>query len=229
MINKNTTLNIKKHILDKHIRSPLSENLRSEYNKRNARVIKGDTVKVLRGEYKNVEGKVRVDNVVRYNIHFALGLMDTVELISSQKIYRLVPKNSLLLYPIEINDNEKLLKLLKIKTKNIIKGNKIQYGFHDGKTILSESSYSVGDTCLVKVPELEIIATLKLQSECLAILTRGDNAGSIGKIQEIKAGTFSLPKRVIMSVDSRLLEIPIDMIMVVSGPNDNNPKIKVNE
>jgi large subunit ribosomal protein L24 len=58
MINKNSTLNIKKHQLDKHIRSPLSENLRSEYKKRNARVIKGDTVKVLRGEYKNVEGKV---------------------------------------------------------------------------------------------------------------------------------------------------------------------------
>src|SRR5688500_15597691 len=58
MTNKNTTLNIKKHLLDKHIRSPLSENLRNEYNKRNARVIKGDTVKVLRGEYKNVEGKV---------------------------------------------------------------------------------------------------------------------------------------------------------------------------
>jgi large subunit ribosomal protein L24 len=58
MINNNTTLNIKKHKLDKHIRSPLSENLRSEYKKRNARVIKGDTVKVLRGEYKNVEGKV---------------------------------------------------------------------------------------------------------------------------------------------------------------------------
>jgi large subunit ribosomal protein L24 len=58
MIHKNTTLNIKKHKLDKHIRSPLSENLRSEYKKRKARVIKGDTVKVLRGEYKNVEGKV---------------------------------------------------------------------------------------------------------------------------------------------------------------------------
>jgi large subunit ribosomal protein L24 len=58
MIHKNTTFNIKKHKLDKHIRSPLSENLRSEYKKRNARVIKGDTVKVLRGEYKNVEGKV---------------------------------------------------------------------------------------------------------------------------------------------------------------------------
>ncbi|HEU5461493.1 MAG TPA: 50S ribosomal protein L24 [Nitrososphaeraceae archaeon] len=58
MINKNIVLNVKKHNLDKHIRSPLSENLRNEYNKKNARVVKGDTVKVLRGEYKNVEGKV---------------------------------------------------------------------------------------------------------------------------------------------------------------------------
>ncbi|MGH9980522.1 MAG: 30S ribosomal protein S4e [Nitrososphaeraceae archaeon] len=174
-------------------------------------------------------GKVKVDNVIRYNVNFPIGLMDTIELVPSQKVYRLVPKDSLLLYPIEINDNEKLLKLVKIKTKNIIKGNKIQYGFHDGKTVISEGIYSVGDTCLVKVPELEIIDTLKLQSDSLAMLTRGDNAGSMGKIEEIKEGTFSLPKRAIMRVDSRLLEIPIDMIMVVSEPNDNNPKIKVNE
>ena len=172
-------------------------------------------------------GKVKIDNIIRYNVNFAVGLMDTIELVSSQqKVYRLVPRKSLLLYPIEISDNEKTLKLLKIKNKSIIKGNKIQYGFHDGKTVISEDIYLVGDTCLVKVPELEIIETLKLQSDCLAILTRGDNAGSIGKIQEIKEGTFSLPKRVIISVDSRLLEIPIDMIMVISE-RDNNPKIKV--
>ena len=196
-------------------------------------VLLRDVLKVTKNmhEAKKIvdAGKVKVDNVIRYNVNFAIGLMDTIELVSSQKVYRLLPKNSLLLYPIEINDNEKTLKLLKIKTKTINKGNKIQYGFHDGKTILSEAIYSVGDTCLVKIPELEIIDTLKLQSDCLAILTRGDNAGNIGKIQEIKEGTFSLPKRVIIRVDSRLLEIPIDMIMVVSEPNDNNPKIKVNE
>jgi large subunit ribosomal protein L24 len=58
MENKNTIINIKKHITDKNIRSPLADTLRDEYHKRNARVIKGDTVKVLIGEYKNVEGKV---------------------------------------------------------------------------------------------------------------------------------------------------------------------------
>jgi len=194
-------------------------------------VILRDVLKVTKNmhEAKKIvnAGKVKVDNIIRYNVNFAVGLMDTIELVSSQqKVYRLVPSKSLLLSPIEISDNEKTLKLLKIKNKSISKGNKIQYGFHDGKTIISEDIYSVGDTCLVKVPELEIIETLKLHSDCLAILTRGDNAGSIGKIQEIKEGTFSLPKRVIISVDSRLLEIPIDMIMVISE-GDNNPKIKV--
>jgi small subunit ribosomal protein S4e len=196
-------------------------------------VILRDVLKVTKNmhEAKKIvnAGKVKVDNVIRYDVNFAVGLMDTIELVSSQqKVYRLVPRNSLLLFPIEISDNEKTLKLVKIKTKNIIKGGKIQYGFHDGKTVISEDLYSVGDTCLIKVPELEIIQTLKLQSDCLAILTRGDNAGSIGKIQEIKDGTFSLPKRVIISVDSRLLEIPIDMIMVISERDNNNPMIKVN-
>jgi len=194
-------------------------------------VILRDVLKVTKNmhEAKKIvnAGKVKIDNIIRYDVNFAVGLMDTIELVSSQqKVYRLVPSKSLLLYPIEISDNEKTLKLLKIKTKSIIKGNKIQYGFHDGKTLISENIFSVGDTCLVKVPELEIMETLKLQSDCHAILTRGDNAGSIGKIQEIKEGTFSLPKRVIISVDSRLLEIPIDMIMVISE-RDNTPKIKV--
>jgi small subunit ribosomal protein S4e len=194
-------------------------------------VILRDVLKVTKNmhEAKKIvnAGKLKIDNIIRYNVNFAVGLMDTIELVSSQqKVYRLVPSKSLLLSPIEISDDEKTLKLLKIKNKSIIKGNKIQYGFHDGKTVISEAIYSVGDTCLVKVPELEIIETLKLQTDCLAILTRGDNAGSIGKIQEIKEGTFSLPKRVIISVDSRLLEIPIDMIMVISEL-DNNPKIKV--
>jgi large subunit ribosomal protein L24 len=58
MVRKYININIPKHQIDKNIRSPLTETLRNEYHKRNARVIEGDTVKVLRGEYKNVEGKV---------------------------------------------------------------------------------------------------------------------------------------------------------------------------
>jgi len=38
--------------------SNLSDDLRKQYKKRSAGVIKGDTVKIMRGEYKGVEGKV---------------------------------------------------------------------------------------------------------------------------------------------------------------------------
>ncbi|MEM2923022.1 MAG: 50S ribosomal protein L24 [Candidatus Nitrosocaldus sp.] len=47
------------HRKSKQVCSPLSEELRRQYGRRSIRVRKGDTVKVLRGEYKGVEGKVQ--------------------------------------------------------------------------------------------------------------------------------------------------------------------------
>ncbi|MCP8310077.1 MAG: 50S ribosomal protein L24 [Candidatus Methylarchaceae archaeon HK02M1] len=46
------------HIRSKQISSHLSEGLRSKYNVRSSRVKKDDVVKVVRGEYKGIEGKV---------------------------------------------------------------------------------------------------------------------------------------------------------------------------
>ena len=42
----------------KQLGSPLSQELRKKYGKRSMRVILGDTVKVLRGEYRGIDGKV---------------------------------------------------------------------------------------------------------------------------------------------------------------------------
>jgi large subunit ribosomal protein L24 len=42
----------------KQLGSPLTKELRKKYGKRSIRVIIGDTVKVLRGEYRGIDGKV---------------------------------------------------------------------------------------------------------------------------------------------------------------------------
>ena len=42
----------------KQLSSPLSEELRKKYSKRSIRVVKGDSVKIVRGEFKGVDGKV---------------------------------------------------------------------------------------------------------------------------------------------------------------------------
>ena len=43
----------------------LSENLREQHSRRSMRVIKGDTVRILRGEYVGIEGKVEKVNKER--------------------------------------------------------------------------------------------------------------------------------------------------------------------
>ena len=46
------------HMVSKQLGAPLSNELHEKYHTRSARVIEGDTVKVLRGEFKGIEGKV---------------------------------------------------------------------------------------------------------------------------------------------------------------------------
>ncbi|MFA5764323.1 MAG: 50S ribosomal protein L24 [archaeon] len=51
-----------KHIKSKSIAGHLSETLRKELNKRSIPLRKGDTVKIIRGNFKDKEGKIlRVD------------------------------------------------------------------------------------------------------------------------------------------------------------------------
>lgn len=56
---------ISKHKRDKLLGANLSENLREQQNRRSMRVVKGDTVRILRGEYVGIEGKVEKVNTER--------------------------------------------------------------------------------------------------------------------------------------------------------------------
>jgi large subunit ribosomal protein L24 len=61
-----TSINaVPKHIRDASICSTLTDDLREQYGRRSVRVIKGDTVKVMRGEYTGIEGKVEKVNTRR--------------------------------------------------------------------------------------------------------------------------------------------------------------------
>ena len=54
-------INNKKN-LTSSVSANLSNDLRNQYHTRSSSVIKGDTVKIIRGEYKGVEGKVEKIN-----------------------------------------------------------------------------------------------------------------------------------------------------------------------
>ena len=160
-------------------------------------------------------GKVKIDGVVRKSLHHAIGLMDVVELENVSDIYRLVPAEEKMLKPIKINESEKSKKLVTVTSKTTINKDKLQIGFHDGRSIISDSKVNIGDTCLIQIPDVKILEIIKLEIGSQGLVTRGNNVGQIGKIEDIEEGTFILPKRVILTLEDRKIEIPADIIMPI--------------
>ncbi|MFB5632867.1 MAG: 30S ribosomal protein S4e, partial [Nitrosopumilus sp.] len=126
-----------------------------------------------------------------------------------------VPTDGKLLKPIKINESEKTKKLVRVTSKTTINKGKMQIGFHDGRSTISDTKVNVGDVCLIQVPEQKILEVIKLEPGNNGLVTRGINAGQIGKIESIEEGTFILPKRVILSLGDRKIEIPADIIMPI--------------
>jgi small subunit ribosomal protein S4e len=130
----------------------------------------------------------------------------------------------MLLTAIAIDNSEKNLKLVKVTSKTIIRGKKIQYGFHDGKSLISELQLKVGDTCVIELPEIKVRDHLAFVNGVTALIITGENAGNIGKIEGIQDGIFSLPKRALVLSGDRSVELPVEMVMVVGS---DKPVMKV--
>ena len=141
--------------------------------------------------------------------------MDVIELDGTTDVYRLVPKHGHILEPIKIDPAEKSKKLVKVKRKTITKGGKTQLGFHDGRTIITDVDINVNDVCLIQIPEQKIIDVIKFEKNSQVIITKGTNAGRIGTINEIKPGTFTLPKRISLLIDDNTVEIPANITMII--------------
>src|SRR3712207_14370 len=62
-------IHLPKHRRDKMVGAVMEDSLREQYGRKNIRVIKGDSVRVMRGEYKGVEGKVEKVNTEHATFH----------------------------------------------------------------------------------------------------------------------------------------------------------------
>ena len=68
---------------------------------------------------------------------------------------------------------------------------------------------------MLQIPEQKILETIKFEKNSQVIITNGINAGHIEQINEIKQGTFTLPKRISLLRDDKEIEIPANITMVV--------------
>jgi small subunit ribosomal protein S4e len=77
---------------------------------------------------------------------------------------------------------------------------------------------------VIELPEIKVRDHLAFENGVTALIITGENAGNIGKVEDIQDGIFSLPKRALVSSGDRSVELPVEMVMVVGS---DKPVMKV--
>lgn len=180
-----------------------------------------DAKKIIKSKEIFVDGKPRVD------YKYPVGLFDSIEVPKIDKQFRVVPsKKGLEL--IEISKQESKQKLCRINEKTMVKNGILQLNLNDGKNILSDkktkTDYKTGDSLLIEVPNQKIIDHLKMDKGMLAIITGGQNIGTIAKIKELIIRRTREPNKIICEKDGKDFEAIADYVFVVGK---TKPEIKV--
>jgi len=120
---------------------------------------------------------------LRYNV----GLFDVISIKDLNKNYRVVMSDNLKLRLIEIPEQEKDLKIIKIVRKNLVKGGKIQVTGIDGRNfIIDDKNIKTGDSILFNTKENKIEKIIKMNKGSLIYIFYGAKVSTIGKLENIK-------------------------------------------
>jgi small subunit ribosomal protein S4e len=160
-------------------------------------------------------GKVTVDGRHRKTPRFPVGLFNVVSVPLEGVDFRLVPSPKGLALA-KVSGNEARTKLCSIQTKTKVKGGHIQYGLHDGRSVVDDAlNLSPGDSVLIEVPSQKVLGQAKLAKGSLGLVLTGDRAGQLGTISDVKKGTISREKMVRISLPSGEAEIPSRLVFPV--------------
>jgi small subunit ribosomal protein S4e len=165
-------------------------------------------------------GKVTVDGKARRTQSFPIGLFDLVGIPLEGVSYRLVPSPKGLVL-VKVGGGEANRKLCIVNTKTRVRGGHMQYGLHDGRSMVDDNiNLSPGDAVLLEVPSQKVLGQVRLGGGSVGLVLSGDRAGQYGRIVEVKKGTISREKMVKISLPGGDAEIPSRLVFPVGteGP-----------
>lgn len=165
-------------------------------------------------------GDVLVDGRARKDYKFPVGFMDVVQIPKNEGVYRVLPdeKGRLILHQIKEENAE--FKLCKIENKTTLKNGKTQLNLHDGRNAITDDQLNAGDVIKLKVPEQEVIESIKFEESTIGLVTGGKHIGEIGKIKEINITKSSMPNTVVMETENNKTFLTLKDYVFVIGKNE---------
>lgn len=140
---------------------------------------RSETKKIVR------DGKVRVDGKTVRDDKLPAGLMAVIS-IEGVGDFRMLLNARGCLFLRKTDSKEAGVKPCRLVSKTTVRKGRTQFGFHDGRTSLSEIKGSqIGDTVVFSIPDFKVRKHLKLEKGAGVYLTGGSNVGSTGVVESI--------------------------------------------
>jgi len=182
-------------------------------------------------KYMLNKGYVKVDKRVIKDYRFPVGLMDILELVPEEKLYRMLPTPKMRVYPFEISREEANIKPLRVKVKMMVRGGITQFTFHDGRNLLEKDPEKAckikpGDTLVYDLENKQILKHIPLQKGVLALVIGGSKTGTVGTIEDIVHPDKLRPKIVHLRVNGGTVQTIKDYIFPIGL---DTPVIKLPE
>ena len=153
------------------------------------------------------DGKILINNIIRKDHHFPVGLMDTISVPQLSKYYRLLINKKGKFYLKEISSEDATKKICKIINKTILKSKKLQLNLFDGRSILiDKDEFKPSDSVLIDLTSNKIKDHIKFEKGVLIYLTKGSHKGEIGILQEIIKTLGSQEDRIKVKIESKIVE-----------------------
>lgn len=183
-----------------------------------------DAKRILNGKY------VKVDGMTRKRINFPVGLMDVVE-VEKLGAFRMVFNKNGNLVLAKSPKEESSMKLCKITSKTAVKGDKVQLGLHDGRSILLSKTegkkYHRGGTLLIKLPSQEIKEYIPFEKGAVVYITGGKHVGEQAKVVDFTRTEGSIYEpRVLLKSEGVEYETPVSYAFAVGKTKS---ELKLNE
>jgi len=136
---------------------------------------------------KDKSGNIKVDNKIRRDHRFPLGMMDVVSLPKTGENFRILYDNKGRFQPVRIDAKEASFKLCKVKRK-VLGKNKIPYIVtHDGRTIrFPHPDIKKNDSIKLNLETGEIDGVVKFENGATCYLTAGNNIGRVGTLMHVE-------------------------------------------
>ncbi len=133
------------------------------------------------------EAGIKVDNKVRRDIKFPVGIMDVLTIAKTNESYRMLYDVKGRFTLVKVKEAEAKTKLLKVKSK-AVGPNKIPYIVtHDGRTIrFPHPEINENDTIKFDLEKNQIIEWYTNEPGHLAFITGGNNVGRVAQVLHVE-------------------------------------------